>query len=119
MVWVVECMRTFALSRLWRREAGFTGPYEGEPEQKGTMAMKRFEIDLPDEVLAGFGWQEMEVPRKIREALIMELLRRDQLSEAQAGALLTLDRWEFLDLMGPYRVPAIRLHPEELANELR
>jgi hypothetical protein len=81
--------------------------------------MKRFEIDLSDEVLAGFGWQEMEVPTKIREALIMELLRRDQLSEAQAAALLTLDRWELLDLMGNYRVPAIRLHPEELATELR
>jgi hypothetical protein len=81
--------------------------------------MKRFEVDLPDEVLHGFGWQETEVPWKIREALIMELLRRDQLSEAQAAGLLQLDRWELLDLMGYYRVPALRLPPEELTRELR
>jgi len=58
------------------------------------------------------------MPWKIREALIMELLRRDQLSEAQAAGLLQLDRWELLDLMGRYRVPALRLPPEELTREL-
>jgi hypothetical protein len=26
-------------------------------------------------VLAGFGWQEIDVPRRVREALVMELLR--------------------------------------------
>jgi hypothetical protein len=57
------------------------------------MAEKRFEVDLPDEVLAGFGWQE-EVPSRLRETLIMELLRLDQLSEAEAAELLNLDRGE-------------------------
>jgi hypothetical protein len=55
--------------------------------------MKQFEVDLPDEVLHGFGWQETEV------------LRRDQLSEAQAAGLLQLDRWELLDLMGRLSCP--------------
>lgn len=82
------------------------------------MAEKRFEVELPDEVLAGFGWQETDVPQKVREALVMELLRRDQISEAQAGALLELGRWELLDLMGRYRVPAIRMTPDELTREL-
>ena len=82
------------------------------------MADKRFEVELPEEVLAGFGWQEADVPRRVREALVMELLRRDQLSEAQAAALLQLDRWELLDMMGRYQVPAIRMTPEELKREL-
>ena len=82
------------------------------------MSLKRFEVDLPEEILAAFGWQEAEVPCKVREALIMELLRRDQLSEAQAAELLQLDRWELLELMGRYRVPAIRIRPEELTQEL-
>ena len=82
------------------------------------MAGKRFEVELPEQVLAGFGWQEAEVPRKVREALVMELLRRDQLSEAQAAELLQLDRWELLEIMGRYRVPAIRMSPEELKREL-
>jgi cell wall assembly regulator SMI1 len=79
---------------------------------------KRFEVELPEEVVAGFGWHEGEVPRKVREALVMELLRRDQLSEAQAAALLQLNRWELLDVMGRYQVPAMRLSLEELKREL-
>jgi hypothetical protein len=82
------------------------------------MADKHFEVILPEAVLAGFGWQETEVPAKVREALVMELLRRDQLSEAQAAELLHLDRWELLEMMGRYKVPAIRMHPEELQREL-
>ncbi len=102
------------------------------------MAEKHFEVVLLEEVLAGFGWQEAEVPAKVREALIMELLRRDQLSEAQvpakvrealimellrrdqlseaqAAELLYLDRWELLALMGRYQVPAISDAPRGIA----
>jgi hypothetical protein len=82
------------------------------------MADKHFEVELPEEVLAGFGWHETEVPHKIREALVMELLRLDQLSEAQAAALLHLDRWDLLETMGRYRVPAVRLSQDELKREL-
>ncbi len=82
------------------------------------MADKRFEVELPEEVLACFGWQDAEVPHKIREALVMELLRLDQLSEAQAAALLHLDRWDLLETMGRYQVPALRLSQDELKREL-
>lgn len=43
---------------------------------------KRFEVALPEAVLAHFGWKEAETPYKLRELVIMELLRHDQLSEA-------------------------------------
>ena len=82
------------------------------------MADKHFEVDLPEEVVAGFGWKEAEVPQRLRESLVMELLHRDTLSEAQAAALLGLNRWELLDMMGEYRVPAIRMKPEEMHREL-
>jgi hypothetical protein len=82
------------------------------------MAEKRFEVDLPEEVLAGFGWQEEEVPSRLRETLIMELLRLDQLSEVEAAELLNLDRGELLEVMGRYRVPAIRMSLEELRREM-
>jgi hypothetical protein len=82
------------------------------------MAEKRFEVDLPDEVLAGFGWQEEEVPFRLRETLVMELLRLDQLSEPEAAALLNLDRGELLEVMGRYRVPAVRMSLEELRREV-
>jgi hypothetical protein len=82
------------------------------------MADKRFEVELPEEVLACFGWQDAEVPHKVREALVMELLRLDQLSEAQAAALLGLDRWDLLETMGRYHVPAVRLSLDELKRDL-
>ena len=61
------------------------------------MAGKRFEVELPEEVLAGFGWEDGEVPDRMREAAVMELLRRDRISEAEA---------------------AIRMSREELQREL-
>lgn len=82
------------------------------------MGTKRFEVDLPDEVLGAFGWKDADVPNRVREALVMELLRRDQLSEAQAAEILKLNRWELLELMARYRVPAIRMSREELKQEV-
>ena len=82
------------------------------------MAEKDFSVSLPPEVVGGFGWNESEVPSRVREALVMELLRLDKLSEAQALAILKLSRWELLDLMGRYDVPAVRMTAEEMDREL-
>ena len=41
---------------------------------------ERVEVELPKEVLAGFGWQEADVPKKLRETLMMKLLRQHILS---------------------------------------
>ena len=71
------------------------------------MAEKDFHVSLPQEVVGGFGWNEAEVPSRVREALVMDLLRLDRLSEAQAAAILALARWELLELMGRYDVPAL------------
>lgn len=82
------------------------------------MVEKTFSVTLPDCVLPGFGWQEAEAPHGIREALVMELLRLDRISEAEAAESLDLDRWELIDVMGRYRVPSIRVTPEELRDDL-
>jgi hypothetical protein len=82
------------------------------------VAEKDFHVTLPQEVVGGFGWNESEVPSRVREALVMELLRLDKLSEAQASAILKLTRWELLQLMGRYDVPAVRMSAEELDREL-
>ena len=82
------------------------------------MAEKDFRVSLPQEVVGGFGWNESEVPSRVREALVMDLLRLDKLSEAQAATILGLGRWELLELMGRYDVPAVRMSTEELDREL-
>ena len=82
------------------------------------MADKDFHVRLPDEVVNGFGWNESEVPRRVREALAMELLRLDRISEAQAAAILGIARGELIEMMASYDVPAVRLSIEELDREL-
>jgi hypothetical protein len=82
------------------------------------VADKDFHVSLPPEVVGGFGWDEAEVPRRVRETLVMDLLRLDRLSEAQAAGILGLARWELLEVMGRFEVPAVRLTVEELDREL-
>jgi hypothetical protein len=82
------------------------------------VAEKDFRVSLPQEVVGGFGWSEAEVPSRVREALVMDLLRLDRMSEAQAATILGLARWELLELMGRYDVPAVRVSAKELDREL-
>ncbi len=82
------------------------------------MAEKDFQVSLPSEVVGAFGWNDSEVPQRVREALVMDLLRLDRLSEAQAASILRLARWELLELMSRYDVPAVRMSVEELDREL-
>lgn len=82
------------------------------------MAQKLFTIQLPEELLNGFGWPETEVPIRVKEILVMELVRLDRLSEAEAASFLGLDRWQLLDLMRKLRVPAIQMTPRELKREV-
>ncbi len=82
------------------------------------MVDKHFDVVLPEEVVAGFGWIEGEVSTRVREALVMELLRQHVISQGKAAELLQLNRWDLFEVMGRYKVPAIDLTPEELQHEL-
>lgn len=82
------------------------------------MTTKRFQVDLPEEVLSRFGWRESEVPDKVREALVIDLLRKHEISQGKAAELLRLSRWDLLEVMRRHEVPAIDLTPDELEQEL-
>jgi Uncharacterised protein family (UPF0175) len=82
------------------------------------MADKDFQVSLPPEVVGGFGWEDSEVPRRVREALVMDLLRLDRLSEGEAVGILNVARSELLELMGRYDVPAVRMSVDDLDREL-
>src|SRR5690348_7464806 len=111
----------FGLSRGRRRHPRAYDTYDislgsalGQTETEvSSVAEKDFYVSLPQEVVGGFGWNESEVLSHVREALIMDLLRLARLSEAQAAAILELARWQLLELMGRYDVPAVRMSAEE------
>ncbi len=98
--------------------------YKGRVTDNGTfkevksMAEKLFKVALPEEVVTNLGWREGEVPDRIRETLVMELLRLNRISESQAAAILGLNRWQLVDRMGQHRVPAVHLTRRELEREV-
>ena len=71
------------------------------------MADKSFTVNLPARILASFGWSESEASRRISETLVMGLLRLNRLTEAEAAAVLGLDRWTLLDVMAAHHIPAV------------
>ena len=77
----------------------------------------KLDLELPDELLAQLGKEEMET--KVKEELVMELLREHRLSQGKAAELLRLNRHELFDLMAKCHVPVIDLTREELAAELQ
>ena len=82
------------------------------------MTEKHFEIMLPEEVVACFGWAEHEVPTRIREVLVIELLRRHAMSQRKAAELLYINLRDLFEVMARYKVPTIDLTPEELQREI-
>jgi predicted HTH domain antitoxin len=75
------------------------------------------DVELPDELFAELRKEEIET--KMKEALVMELLREHRLSQGKAAEILGISRYELIDLMTNHRVPVIDLDTEELKNELQ
>lgn len=75
------------------------------------------DVELPDELLAQLRQEEIE--RKVKEALVMELLREHRLSQGKAAEILGIGHHELFDLMTNHRVPVIYLDTEKLRSELR
>ncbi len=77
----------------------------------------KLDLELPDEIFAQLEGREIE--RRVKEALVMDLLREHQLSQGKAAELLGLNRHELFDLMAKHHVPVIDLSPDELKSELQ
>jgi predicted HTH domain antitoxin len=77
----------------------------------------RLDVELSDELFAQLRKEEIET--KVKEALVIELLREHRLSQGKAAAILGISRHELFDLMTNHRVPVIDFNTEELNNELQ
>jgi predicted HTH domain antitoxin len=89
-------------------------------QQKGGRNMAKrvhLDVELPDELFAQLRKEEIET--KVKEALVMELLREHRLSQGKAAEILGISRHDLFDLMTNHRVPVIDLDTKELSNELQ
>jgi predicted HTH domain antitoxin len=74
------------------------------------------ELDLPDEVVAALAGEDMTA--KLREALVMDLVREHRISQGKAAEVLGISREDLFPLMSKHQVPVIDLPVEELQPEL-
>jgi predicted HTH domain antitoxin len=77
----------------------------------------KLDLELPDEIFAQLEGREIE--KRVKQALVMDLLREHQLSQGKAEELLGLSRHELFDLMAKHHVPVIDLSKDELKSELQ
>jgi predicted HTH domain antitoxin len=74
------------------------------------------ELDLPDEVVAALAGEDMTA--KLREALVMNLVRERHISHGKAAEILGISREDMFPLMSKHQVPVIDLSVDELRREL-
>ncbi len=72
-----------------------------------------FPAELPEESL-----QDSDVLKKGKETIVLELLRKGEISQGKAAELLEVDRHTLFDLMARYDIPAVDMTEEELREEL-
>lgn len=81
------------------------------------MATHRITVELPDEILLILGSTDAAA-ELMKEAAVMELLRRAEISQGKAAHLLGISRWDLPALMGRYQVPSGPETPEEVDREI-
>lgn len=75
------------------------------------------ELELPDEVFDK-DFKVEDLKARVKERLVLELLKEHKISQGKAAELLGVSRWAIMDLMAKQRLPAIDMPEGELQQEL-
>ena len=81
------------------------------------MATRTLALELPEELVALLGSPEASSAR-VKEALVLDLLREAHISQGKAAELLGITRWEMLDLMVRHHIPSGPATGEEVRQEI-
>jgi predicted HTH domain antitoxin len=71
-----------------------------------------FPADMPEDII-----KDKEVLRKGKEAMVLELVRRGQISQGEAAQLLDIDRWTLFDLMAKNNIPMADFSEQEYQRQ--
>lgn len=74
-------------------------------------------IELPDELVARLGSSD-DLASQARRALILDLLRRGEISQGTTARLLGITRYDLLDLLAAYEIPSGPLTAEEMQQDI-
>ena len=74
-------------------------------------------IEIPDELMKLLGSEE-EIGKEAKQALVMNLVRRGEISRGKAAELLGISVWDMPELFLKYEIPWFNYSPEQLEQDL-
>jgi predicted HTH domain antitoxin len=75
--------------------------------------MTTLQVSIPDELLELLGSREA-ASEHLRRAAVLELVKRQTISQGKGAELLGVSLWEFRDIMAEADVPVVDLSADEL-----
>jgi hypothetical protein len=84
--------------------------------REAAMETRTVMVEVPEELIQLLGSPEA-VAEKAKEALVLDLLRRAEISQGTAAILLDVTRWDILDLMALHEIPSGPVTAEEVRQE--
>lgn len=75
-------------------------------------------VEWPDDILGVLDVTEHELGQRMKELVVMQLVREGRISRAKAAELLGVDRWTLLKLLAKYDIPYFDMSVDELKSEL-
>ena len=82
-----------------------------------TVAAITITLELPEELVDLLGPPDA-IAGRVRESLVLDLLRDAQITQGEAALLLGVTRYDILDLMVRYRIPSGPETAEEMRQEI-
>jgi len=87
--------------------------------QEREMNMKILEISYPEDLPQAMGESPEDFERELKFLVAAKLYELGRISSGRAGELAGMDRVEFLNRLGRYRISILNYPLEELEREIR
>jgi len=85
--------------------------------QEAKAVPRTITIEIPDELIKLLGSEE-EIGKEAKQALVMNLVRRGEISRGKAAELLGVSVWDMPELFLKYEIPWFNYSPEQLEQDL-
>ena len=83
------------------------------------METKTLKIPYPEDLPKALGKTPQEFEQEVRFLVAAKLYEMGRISSGRAAELTGMDRVEFLESLGRYRIPVFNYSLEELEREIR
>lgn len=79
--------------------------------------MRTVQIEVPEEIVRLIG-SEQKVQAEAKEALLLNLVRKGQISRSKAAELLGISLWDLPQVLARYEIPWFHYSKEDVGADL-